>query len=1026
MTAAPADRMPLMAGASLLRMQEPTGWLAAARRMRTAAGAATAAVLLSTAYPAAAADPVRGATLYSNPARPGMLPCADCHAENPIVNNFGNIWSGRNAVALIERAVQSNTGGMGVFQGIYGQAELADIAAYLGNAPNALAFAPIVTGSTSATRTVTVSSSLKTSIEGLTLATEGDFVIAGTSCGGSVPRFSSCTVDVASRPAAAGLRSGALVINHLGTPTPIRLPMSAEGLPPPAVARVFPLRVDFGVAGVQRHVELANDSSTPLRLQSPATAPAEFAIAGGTCVPGLQLTTGQRCTIALRAPPRTGREQRGTLTLVHDGIGGSTTVELLASGDANSSRSLYAEPASLDFGTHATGAITPAQPVIVVNGGTAPVSLREASTTESTFALDGSTCSAGLVLAPQQRCQLLVSFRPSREGPVTAELRLATIDANAQLRVGLAGGAGAATPQVIPARVALQAAAGSTARTSLTLVNRSPSPWRITTLSLSGPEAADFAFADDDDCRIGGAVSAGAHCTLHLAFTPRATGTRLARLRVEVDGGSTEAELVGQGTAAPAAALWLDTSAIDFGSLPIGAAGTTRSIAVHNRGDADLRWSQVAVVGDGARHVTLAGDCAKGALLPRGKSCRVDLQFTPTSAGEHTASLVLWSEAGAAPAVVGIGGRGVSATSASLIVDRLTMDFGRWPLLAPAAVQRLRLRNAGGAPSPSLTFNVVNAAFVVARADPACTAGLPPGASCTVDVAFRPAEAGVYKATLQIEGVGVPMIAVALSAEAMQAAPLLAWQSAMSLPSHSAAPVGEPATGPAWTLANLGNAASAPLRWVIDGPAAGEFSFAAGHTCAPGLALAPGATCTAQLSFHPQAAGARAARLVLVSEPGLDPVALEGRGSAAAFGDLRSMPAAVAFQARTNAVAGPQRVRLRNDGAAGLQITTLGSEGAAFSYAASPADSCAGELRVLMPGEECEISVAWDGSAAGVLGGRLLAGTASGALGTTTQLLVREDSAQRTNIGGGGGALGWPWLLALAGMVAIRRAARSE
>jgi len=36
---------------------------------------------------------------------------ADCHAENPIVDNFGNIWSGRNAVALIRRAVQSNTDG---------------------------------------------------------------------------------------------------------------------------------------------------------------------------------------------------------------------------------------------------------------------------------------------------------------------------------------------------------------------------------------------------------------------------------------------------------------------------------------------------------------------------------------------------------------------------------------------------------------------------------------------------------------------------------------------------------------------------------------------------------------------------------------------------------------------------------------------------------------------------------------------------------------------------------------------------
>jgi len=97
--------------------------------MRTAAGAVVTAALLSTAQTVDAADPVRGAALYATAARPGMLPCADCHAENPIVDNFGNIWSGRNAVALIQRAVQSNTGGMGVFQGVYGPDELADIAA---------------------------------------------------------------------------------------------------------------------------------------------------------------------------------------------------------------------------------------------------------------------------------------------------------------------------------------------------------------------------------------------------------------------------------------------------------------------------------------------------------------------------------------------------------------------------------------------------------------------------------------------------------------------------------------------------------------------------------------------------------------------------------------------------------------------------------------------------------------------------------------------------------------------------------
>ena len=55
-----------------------------------------------------AADPIRGERLYREPPGPGLLGCADCHSEAPQVFNFGNIWVGRNAPALIQRAIASN------------------------------------------------------------------------------------------------------------------------------------------------------------------------------------------------------------------------------------------------------------------------------------------------------------------------------------------------------------------------------------------------------------------------------------------------------------------------------------------------------------------------------------------------------------------------------------------------------------------------------------------------------------------------------------------------------------------------------------------------------------------------------------------------------------------------------------------------------------------------------------------------------------------------------------------------------
>ncbi len=176
------------------------------------------------------ADPVRGAMLFATTPRAGLLICADCHSENPALNNFGNIWSGRNAVALIQRAVSSNTGGMGYFANLYSAADLADIAAFLGNTPSVLQFGAIPLGATSAVQVVMVSSSTKVGIDRLSIEVLGDFKIAGTNCTSSVPRFSSCTIELAFTPTTRGTRNGAVLLAHDGTPAPVRIALTGEAL----------------------------------------------------------------------------------------------------------------------------------------------------------------------------------------------------------------------------------------------------------------------------------------------------------------------------------------------------------------------------------------------------------------------------------------------------------------------------------------------------------------------------------------------------------------------------------------------------------------------------------------------------------------------------------------------------------------------------------------------------------------------------------------------------------------------------
>lgn len=180
--------------------------------------------------PVVVADPVRGARLFANTPRVGELICADCHGEMPTVDNFGNIWSGRNAMALIQRAVSMNTGGMGYLASLYGPSEFADIAAYLGNTPASIQFQPTPVGSTGAARPVAISASTKVGLENLSVKVLGDFALSRTACPTSVPRLSSCVVEVVFKPMRTGARVGAILISHDGTPAPVSISLLGDGV----------------------------------------------------------------------------------------------------------------------------------------------------------------------------------------------------------------------------------------------------------------------------------------------------------------------------------------------------------------------------------------------------------------------------------------------------------------------------------------------------------------------------------------------------------------------------------------------------------------------------------------------------------------------------------------------------------------------------------------------------------------------------------------------------------------------------
>ncbi|MFZ2987755.1 choice-of-anchor D domain-containing protein, partial [Ideonella sp.] len=161
------------------------------------------------------ADPTVGATRFSQN-------CTACHS----VASTANTDRGRNAPAMIRNAINT-VGAMGGFSS-FTDAELEDIAAYLGNTPASLSFSATTVGQTSTSQVVTVRASRTAALNSLSASVSGDYVLQGGTCGTSLAARGSCTVGVAFAPGAAGSRSGSLNISHSGLTTPVVIALSGS------------------------------------------------------------------------------------------------------------------------------------------------------------------------------------------------------------------------------------------------------------------------------------------------------------------------------------------------------------------------------------------------------------------------------------------------------------------------------------------------------------------------------------------------------------------------------------------------------------------------------------------------------------------------------------------------------------------------------------------------------------------------------------------------------------------------------
>ena len=399
-----------------------------------------------------------------------------------------------------------------------------------------------------------------------------EFSVTRETCTGrAVGPGADCEVVVEFTPRAIGVRRAELLLadNAAGSPHQVGLRGTVEpGREPPALPRVeiMPDPVDFGRwevgrSGAPRAVRVRNIGSGPLVVGSlrPSAAGAnEFDVKSQTCTRGW-IAPGEGCEVVVEFTPR-GRGVRDTELLLFDNAAGSPHQVRLVGVGVEPPRPMplprmEVTPNPVDFGARDGGRSRAGQTVWILNSGTAPLDVDNVTITgadDRDFAVTSQVCTRAPI-APRERCEIQLEFRPRAPGRRSAQLLITDNAPGNPHRVALSGSVyeapATAGVRVSPAALNFGSALVGRARTpdNVQVTSVGTAPLQVRRITLDGANAEDFRIVEETCSR--SPVRQNTSCTISVEFGPRAVGARSAVLVIadNAPGGPQRVPLTGQG-----------------------------------------------------------------------------------------------------------------------------------------------------------------------------------------------------------------------------------------------------------------------------------------------------------------------------------------------------------------------------------------------------------------------------------------------------------------------------------------------
>jgi len=397
-------------------------------------------------------------------------------------------------------------------------------------------------------------------------------------------------------------------------------------------------------------------------------------------------------------------------------------------------------PPSLSFGNQNIGSSRSAQNVTFSNTGSAPLVISSIAITGANASDFSETNTCGSTLVGGASCSISVTFKPTASGARSASLTVSDNGPGSPQSVSLSG-TGVTVVTLSPTSLNFgNVAVGSTSAPQVVTLTANGS-LSVTSITASGP------YAQTNTCGTG--FSGSGSCTISVTFTPPAPGMQTGTLTVTDTGAASPqtVSLTGVGTQP---AVQLSPVSLTFPTQVVFTTSSAQNVTLKNTGNGTLSITGIS----STAQFTQTNTC--GSSVAPGGSCTITVKFTPKSKGPLTGKVSVTDNAPGSPQTVALSGTGTY-----IQLSPASINFGGQPVGTTSLPKKITMTNKGSTSVSITGISTAGANSGDFAQTNNCGSSLASGASCFINVTFKPLAKGTRRANVSVSdnGGGSPQTA---------------------------------------------------------------------------------------------------------------------------------------------------------------------------------------------------------------------------------------------------------------------------